>query len=205
MSPEGRVATEATRDDVVVAAARRRRKHDKQFSFRTSTRQFRIDTARIKRYLEKKMRRLPCGTFEVKLSCLGTAPSGGGILRLTSSASSSGTNDNDDDNTRGEGGGGGNDDGNDDVLSMPENAEKRAKKLRELLRVLWSRGHAKGTRWESCRQIYRAVNSDGAPPFEWWDRVANRPFDSAAIADAQTSRLIYLHVAPLVHAISTSL
>lgn len=44
--------------------------------------------------------------------------------------------------------------------------------------------------------MYRAVNVDGAPCFEWWDAVAQVPFSNTAIADPGVSQRVYAHLAP---------
>lgn len=157
------------------------RDHSRQYGVRESSRQFRLEAARIQRLLEKKMARLPGGRFEVTLSCLGGSKS---VRRLTFSAS---------------GGEAAADEAAaaiPDVMTMPGNAEKRAQKLRAMLKVLWQ-AHVSGTPWAKSRQMYSAVLK-GAPPFDWWDRVAQCPFENAAVNDPSVSERVYRHVAPLV-------
>lgn len=84
-------------------------------------------------------------------------------------------------------------------LSMPANAEKRASKLRTLLREAWKL-HARDTPWENAGQIFNAVKRGGAPPFPWWDdAAAGAAFESAALDDAATSARVYEYLAPRLY------
>lgn len=106
-----------------------------------------------------------------------------------------------------------------ELLQIPLGAEERAEKLRKMLQEAW-RHHVDGTRFgtfslnntvflqffllnaiaciaEGRRQMYRAVNVDGAPPFEWWDDVAQAPFTNTAVADPAVSQRVYEYLGPL--------
>ena len=159
------------------------RNHNKIYSTSCSGRQFRLDVERIRRYVDKKMRRLPEGLFEIKLSCLGRGSTGHGTTCLTTVIKST-------DPTV----------DTDTIMNMPGSAEKRAKKLRTILKTLWSH-HARGTSWEDSRQIFKAVK-EGAPRFEWWDEVAQCPFESSYLSNSDVSMRIYRHIAPIVYSIS---
>ena len=47
--------------------------------------------------------------------------------------------------------------------------------------------------------MYKAVNVDGAPLFEWWDDVAQAPFTNAAATDPRVSQRLYEYLSPLAH------
>ena len=47
--------------------------------------------------------------------------------------------------------------------------------------------------------MYKAVNVDGAPPFEWWDDIAQAPFTNTAVTDPSVSQSLYEYLSPLAH------
>ena len=108
-----------------------------------------------------------------------------------------------------------------DILDQPLTAQERAEKVRKLLHGAWRR-HVSGTRFggssfafgsiqlfllfdifhcsaEGWLQMYKAVNVDGAPPFEWWDDVAQAPFTNTAVTDPRVSQRLYEYLSPLAH------
>ena len=106
-----------------------------------------------------------------------------------------------------------------DLLDPPLDTKGRAEKVRKLLDEAWRR-HVSGTPFggsffafgtielfllfelfhcssEGRLQVYRAVNVDGAPPFEWWDDVAQAPFNNTAVTDPHVSQRVYQCLSPL--------
>ena len=108
-----------------------------------------------------------------------------------------------------------------EILDPPLDAKRRAEKVRKLLHEAWRR-HVSGTPFggssfafrtielfqlfhvihysaEGRLQMYRAVNVDGAPPFEWRDDVAQAPFTNAAATDPRVSPRLSEYLSPLAH------
>lgn len=87
-----------------------------------------------------------------------------------------------------------------DYVMMPDTAEKRASRARELLKELW-RFHVQGTEWEKHRKPYDAVNKHGAPGFGWWKDVVGPdvPFDCTALTQSEVSRKVFAFIGPRVY------
>ena len=88
----------------------------------------------------------------------------------------------------------------DDYVLMPDTAEKRASRARELLKELW-RFHVQGTKWEKHRKPYDAVNKHGAPGFDWWNDVVGPdvPFDCTALTQSEVSKKVFAFIGPRVY------
>ena len=108
-----------------------------------------------------------------------------------------------------------------DLLDPTLDAKGRAEKVRKLLHEAWRR-HVSGTPFggssfafrsiqlfllfdnfhcsaEGRLQMYKAVNVDRAPPFEWWDEVAQAPFTNTVVTDPRVSQRLYEYLSPLSH------
>jgi hypothetical protein len=83
-----------------------------------------------------------------------------------------------------------------EALVVPRNAEKRAAKVREMLRREWSE-HTRGTAYATKKQMYSLVNKAGAPEFEWWDRVTGGvPFQNTSVDRPDVSQKLFVFLAP---------
>lgn len=94
-------------------------------------------------------------------------------------------------------------DADEKYLEIPGNAEKRAEKVRELLREAWSE-HVRGTPFHKSKQMYNAVEKKGANPFPWWGEVTGgAPFVNTTVADPGISKRIYEYLGPRLYASTT--
>jgi hypothetical protein len=83
-----------------------------------------------------------------------------------------------------------------ELLVMPGNAEKRARKLRKLLAYAWKE-HTIHTAFEGTKQMYAVVKNHPHMLFEWWNEVTdNAPFVNTAVDDPEVSEKVYAYLAP---------
>jgi len=87
-----------------------------------------------------------------------------------------------------------------EFAAIPGNAEKRARKVRGLLRTAWA-FHTNGTKFAGTKQMYKVVADNPEAGFEWWGRVTGGiPFSNKAADDSDASIKIMAYLAPIVHA-----
>jgi hypothetical protein len=85
-----------------------------------------------------------------------------------------------------------------ELLSMPGNAEVRAKKLRKLLSLAWQH-HVRGTSFQGSKQMYAVVKHNPTMLFPWWNDVTEGvPFCNTAVDNPEVSEKIFRFLAPKV-------
>lgn len=87
-----------------------------------------------------------------------------------------------------------------DFLTIPGNAEKRARKLRTILAHAW-RLHVAGSDFEGTKQMYRVVKMHPHMKFLWWEDVAGRdvPFENTSVADPDVSMRVLSYIGPRIY------
>jgi hypothetical protein len=88
-------------------------------------------------------------------------------------------------------------------LSMPGNAEGRARRLRSILSTAW-KYHVEGTPFVAKKQMYSVVKSNPGMAFPWWAEIARVPFANTAIDNADVSARIFRYIAPRVYTMMKS-
>jgi hypothetical protein len=82
-------------------------------------------------------------------------------------------------------------------LSMPGNAEDRARRLRSILQTAW-KIHVAGTPFAATKQMYTVVQRNPNMAFPWWDEIARVPFANNAVDNAEVSQRVFRYIAPRV-------
>jgi len=80
-------------------------------------------------------------------------------------------------------------------LLCPKNAEKRAEKVRHMLRLAWA-SHVRGSPCQGKKQMYILVQQGKHPGFPWWETVADVPFTNTALESPEVSQLVFDYLAP---------
>lgn len=87
-----------------------------------------------------------------------------------------------------------------EFLCMPGNAEKRARRVRNLLVRAW-KDHVRGTPHASRKQMYATVRQHPDMLFGWWEHVTGgAPFENTAVDDSGVSEAVFRYLAPVVYA-----
>lgn len=89
-------------------------------------------------------------------------------------------------------------------LRIPVDAEIRAAKAREFLKMAW-KTHVVGTPWEGKKQMYKVVRRHPEAAFGWWEEVVGPhvAFENTSVADRTVSRKLYEHLGRTLFAAAT--
>ena len=83
-------------------------------------------------------------------------------------------------------------------LTMPGNAEDRARRLRSILKTAW-KFHVEGTPFVTKKQMYVVVKKNPDLIFPWWAEIARVPFVNTAIDNTDVSERVFRYIAPRVY------
>lgn len=90
-----------------------------------------------------------------------------------------------------------------EFLTMPGNAEKRAKKVRSIIQTAW-KVHVTGTAHEGTKHLYAIVKKYPEMIFPWWKHITNdAPFTNTAVDDPDISERVFRYLAPRMYGTRT--
>ncbi len=83
-------------------------------------------------------------------------------------------------------------------LSMPGNAEDRARRLRAIMKMAW-KYHVAGTPFVTKKQMYVVVKNNPEMAFSWWAEIAQVPFVNNSLDNSDVSSRVFRYIAPRVY------
>lgn len=88
-----------------------------------------------------------------------------------------------------------------EFLEVPGNAERRARKLRGLMKLAWAR-HVADTAHKGSKQMYAVVKRHPELKFSWWDPVTGgAPFENTTIDNPEISSNVFAFLGPRLYAV----